>query len=194
MRIPRDTVLLLVDLQQAIDDPGWGPRNNPQAEANIAALLALWRRVGFPVIHVRHDSSEPRSPYRPGQPGHAFRPEAQPVEGERVVPKQTNSAFVGTELEAMLTETGCTTLVACGVLTANSLEATVRHAGNLGYRVFVPQDACWAVDKRDLTGRVWAAQDVHDLSLAHLDGEYARVVDTATTLAAAELTASRLKR
>jgi hypothetical protein len=32
------------------------------------------------------------------------------------------------------------------------------------------------------------------LSLAHLDGEYARVVDTATTLAAAELTASRLKR
>jgi nicotinamidase-related amidase len=193
MRIPRDTVLLVVDVQQAIDDPCFGPRNNPGAEANIAALLASWRAAGFPVVHVRHDSVEPRSPYRPGQPGHGFKPEALPLEGERVVPKQTNSAFVGTDLEAVLTEIGCTTLVACGVLTSNSLEATVRHAGNLGYRVFVPQDACWAVDKRDLTGRLWPAGDVHALSLAHLEGEYAKVVDTATTLAAAALTASRRK-
>lgn len=194
MRIPRDTVLLVVDVQQAIDDPRWGPRNNPQAEANIAALLEGWRVADFPVVHVRHDSVEPRSPYRPGQPGHAFKPEAAPRDGERVVPKQTNSAFVGTDLEDVLAEIGCTTLVACGVLTSNSLEATVRHAGNLGFRVFVPQDACWAVDKRDLTGRLWPAADVHALSLAHLDGDYAKVVDTETALAAAALTASRRRR
>lgn len=194
MRIPRDTVLLVVDVQQAIDDPRWGPRNNPQAEANIAALLEGWRAAGFPVVHVRHDSIEPRSPYRPGQPGHAFKPEAAPLDGERVVPKQTNSAFVGTDLDEVLADIGCTTIVACGVLTSNSLEATVRHAGNLGYRVFVPHDACWAVDKRDLTGRLWPAADVHALSLAHLDGEYAKVVDTEMALAAAALTASRRRR
>ena len=36
-------VLLLIDLQQAIDHPSWGQRNNPQAETQIARLLALAR-------------------------------------------------------------------------------------------------------------------------------------------------------
>jgi nicotinamidase-related amidase len=191
MRIPRDTVLLIIDMQRAIDDPRWGPRNNPQAEANVASLLAQWRACGFPVVHVRHDSVEPGSPYRPGSDGHAFKPEAAPAPGETVIGKQANSAFVGTGLEDVLAGIGCTTLVVCGVLTPNSIEATVRHAGNLGFRVFVPQDACWAVDKIDLAGRRWPAADVHALSLAHLHGEYARVVDTATTLASAALTAAR---
>ena len=60
----------------------------------------------------------------------------------------------------------------------------MRHAGNLGYRTFVVADACWTVDKVDLRGRRWAAEDVHALSLAHLNGEYANVVDTAATLLA----------
>jgi nicotinamidase-related amidase len=191
MRIPHDTVLLIIDVQMAIDDPIWGPRNNAGAEDRISALLAAWREAGFPIIHIRHDSNEPRSPYRPDQPGNGFKPQAMPAEGETVVAKQTNSAFIGTHLDKALTILGCTTLVVCGVLTPNSLEATVRHAGNLGYRVFVPEDACWAVDKRDLKGRLWPAQDVHDLSLAHMDGEYARVVDTAQAIAAARLMAGR---
>ena len=70
----------------------------------------------------------------------------------------------------------------CGVLTHNSLEATVRHAGNLGYRVLVPADAGWAVDVRDRTGRVWPAEDVHQLSLAVMNGEYAAVTETAVLL------------
>ena len=62
--------LLIVDLQKAIDDPSWGnDRNNPEAEANIAKLLALWRAKSWPVFHVRHLSHEPQSTYRPGQPG-----------------------------------------------------------------------------------------------------------------------------
>ena len=191
MRIPRDTALLIVDVQLAIDDPVWGPRNNPGAEDRIAALLAVWREARFPILHIRHDSKEPGSPYRPGQPGNAFKPQAMPLEGETILVKHTNSAFIGTDLDETLTFLGCTTLVVCGVLTHNSLEATVRHAGNLGYRVFVPKDACWAVDKRDLSGRLWPAQDVHDLSLAHMDGEYARVVDTAQAIAAARLMAAR---
>jgi nicotinamidase-related amidase len=191
MRIPRYTALLIIDVQQAIDDPVWGPRNNPGAEDRIADMLAVWREARFPIFHIRHDSREPGSPYRPGQPGNAFKPQAMPLEGETILAKHTNSAFVGTDLDDVLTSLGCTTLVVCGVLTHNSLEASVRHAGNLGYRVFVPEDACWAVDKRDLKGRIWPAQDVHDLSLAHMDGEYARVVDTAQAIAAARLMAAR---
>ncbi len=181
-RLPGDTVLMIIDVQNAIDDPVWGPRNNPGAEAAIAALLEAWRDAEMPIVHVRHDSIEPRSPYRPGQGGNAFKPETMPREGETVVAKNVNSAFVGTGLDEMLGERGVTMLVICGVLTHNSVEATVRHAGNLGYRVFVARDACWSVDVRDLTGRVWPAEDVHQLSLAKMHREYAVVTDTATLL------------
>ena len=80
------------------------------------------------------------------------------------------------------------------MLTPNSVEATARHAGNLGYQVFVVGDACWAVDKIDLRGKRWLADDVHALSLAHLHGEYASVVDAATTLRAAARAKARQRR
>jgi nicotinamidase-related amidase len=181
-RLPGDTVLMVIDVQMAIDDPTWGPRNNPDGERNIALLLDAWRDAELPIVHVRHDSVEPRSPCRPGTPGHAFKPEAAPREDEPVVPKNANSAFVGTALEDLLTARGVTTLVICGVLTHNSVEATVRHAGNLGYRVFVAADACWAVEVRDLTGRLWPAEDVHQLSLAVMHREYAMVTTTSALL------------
>jgi len=191
MRLPHDAALLVVDVQQAIDDPEWGPRNNPGAEGAIAALIAAWRAEALPIFHIRHDSVEPGSPYRPERPGHAFKAEARPLEGETVIPKSARSAFVGTRLEEALDALGATTLVVCGVLTHNSVEASVRHAADLGYRVFVVADACWAVDVVDLAGRRWPAEDVHALSLACLAGEYAEVVDLAMALAAARLARAR---
>ena len=186
-RLPSDTVLLVVDVQRAIDHPQWGPRNNPDAEHNIAALLSAWRDAGMPIVHMRHDSEEARSPYRPGTPEHAFKPEAMPRDEEPVIGKHVHSAFIGTDLDTMLTDRGTTTLVVCGVLTHNSVDATVRHAGNLGYRVFVAADACWAVDVRDLRGRLWAAEDVHQLALAVMHREYAIVSDTAALVSAATM-------
>jgi nicotinamidase-related amidase len=112
-----------------------------------------------------------------------------PTVGETIVAKQTNSAFIGTDLEALLEERGATTLVIAGVLTHNSLEATVRHAGNLGFRVAVPADACWSVDVRDRAGRLWPAEDVHQLSLAVVHGEYAEV--TTTDVAVSAIAAER---
>jgi nicotinamidase-related amidase len=194
MRLPCDAALILVDLQQAIDDPSWGPRNNPDAEQTVAALLAAWREEGLPIVHIRHDSVEPGSPYRPDRPGNRFKPEAAPLPGEPVVAKHTSSAFVDTALEETLDGFGATTLVLCGVLTHNSLEATARHAADLGYRVFVVADACWAVDLPAREGRAWPAEIVHRLALACLDGEYGEVVDSAAALAAAKLAKSRQRR
>jgi nicotinamidase-related amidase len=194
MRLPCDAALILIDLQQAIDDPSFGPRNNPDAEQAIAALLAAWREEALPIVHIRHDSVEPASPYCPGQPGNRFKPETAPLAGEAVVAKQTRSAFVATALEETLDGLGATTLVLCGALTHNSLEATARHAADLGYRVFVVADACWAVDLPVREGRPWPAEIVHRLALACLDGEYGEVVDSAAALAAAKLAKARQRR
>lgn len=177
--------LLVIDVQLAIDDPRWrqyGPRNNPDGETMIARLLAAWRGAGRPIIHVRHDSTEPDSTYRPGGPGHAFKPQARPLPDETVLAKRVNSAFIGTDLESRLRATGVRTLVVCGVITDNSVEATVRMAGNLGFEVWLVEDACWTFARRDRRGRVWPAEDVHHLTLAILDGEYCRIATTAEVL------------
>jgi len=182
VRLSKYAALIVIDLQRAIDHPSWGQRNNPQAEANVAALLEAWRGSGRPIYHVRHDSIEPNSHYRPGQPGHEFKPEALPAADEPVIGKQTNSAFIGTDLEARLRAAGHTTLVVTGVITNNSVEATVRMAGNLGFETLLVEDDTFTFGKRDWAG-VWrTATEVHAMSLANLHGEYCTVVRTEAVL------------
>ena len=178
--------LLIIDVQKAIDadyHAAVGPRNNLDAERNIARLLAAWRQSHRPIIHIRHDSTFATSAYRPGQSGNEFKKEVAPVPGERIVRKQTNSAFIGTGLENQLRQDGIETLVIAGVSTNNSVEATVRMAGNLGFQTYLVADACFTFARRDFHGRLRTADEVHSLSLANLDGEYCTVLDTDTALA-----------
>ncbi|MGA2738456.1 MAG: cysteine hydrolase family protein [Bryobacteraceae bacterium] len=170
--------MIVIDLQKAIDHPSWGARNNLDAEKNIAALLRAWRLTGRPVYHIRHDSIEPNSHCRPGQPGHEFKLENQPAAGEALIAKKTNSAFIGTDLEARLRAANQTLLVVVGVITNNSVEATVRMAGNLGFDTYLVEDAAFTFGREDWRG-VWrTADEVHAMSLANLDGEYCTVVCT----------------
>ena len=180
---PYDAALIVIDLQKAIDHPSSGQRNNPDAEKNVAALLDAWRASHRPIYHVRHDSTEPESHYRPGQPGNEFKPEAQPLAGEIVIVKQTNNAFIRTDLEARLRAAKQTVLVIAGVITNNSVEATVRMAGNLGFDTFLVEDACFTFARKDWSGRLRTADEVHSMSLANLDGEYCTVIRTADVLA-----------
>jgi nicotinamidase-related amidase len=185
--LPHLAALVVIDVQYAIDHPSWGERNNPQAEDNIAALLAAWRASGRPIYHIRHDSTEPQSHYRPGQPRHAFKPEAMPLARETVIGKRAHSAFIGTGLEAILRAAGVETLIVTGVITNNSVEATVRMAGNLGFETFLVEDACFTFGRKDWAGTPRTAAEVHAMSLANLEGEYATVVSTAAVLAALTL-------
>jgi len=178
--------LVIVDFQNAIDDPKWGRRNNPQAEAQTARLLAAWRAAGWPVVHVQHLSREADSPYRPGQPGCDFKPEFTPGPGEIVVQKRTHNAFIDTGLGAALRDRGIVTLVIAGVLLHNSVDATVRMAADLGFDTWIATDATASVDIVDLEGRHWPAEEVHALSLAQLSGEYAEIASTEVLLQAAQ--------
>ena len=170
--------LVVIDMQKGMSGPGAGERNNPQAEANIAKLLAGWRATGATVVHVRHISRTPGSPFWPGQIGAEFQEELKPLPGEHVVEKNVPDAFIHTGLERWLRVRDIAELAIVGVSTNNSVEATARTAGNLGFQTKVVSDATFAFAKRDYAGTPRTAADVHAMSLANLEGEYAQIVDT----------------
>ena len=183
--LPHNTVLILVDLQKAIDHPSWGVRNNPGAEENVRRLLSHWRRTSRPIIHIRHVSRFPGSTYRDGQPGVEFKDAAAPAPGEPVLTKQCASAFIGTPLQEMLKDHNIADVVIAGVITNNSVEATARMAGDLGFRTTVVSDATFTFGRPDFDGRERTADEVHAMSLANLEGEYASVQTTAEVLTGA---------
>lgn len=181
-KLPQSTALIVIDVQQAFLDPRWGERNNPEAESNIARLLATWRSGGRPIRHVVHDSVEPNSLLRPDSPGNAIQPVAAPKAAEPVYRKHVNSAFIGTNLEMELRQDGIDTLVIVGLTTNHCVSTTARMAGNLGFRTYVVSDATAAFARPALDGTLRPAEAVHSAALSDLHQEFATVVDTAEIL------------
>lgn len=110
----RRTALLLIDIQEGFLHPAhWGPaRSNPAFEDHISSILSKYRSLissvseesHHKIIHVAHASLSPASTLHPSAPGFAFQPFAAPKEHELVIQKNLNSAFIGTNLEAILRE------------------------------------------------------------------------------------------
>lgn len=180
--LPPNTVLLIIDVQQGLDDPRLGARCNPGAEGQMARLLEAWRAQARPVIHIQHLSTDPDSPLRPELPGCSFKPEVMPAAGEPIFQKQVNSAFIGTGLEEYLSDNNYDILVVMGLTTNQCVSTTVRMAGNMGYETYVISDATAAFDLVDHTGRQFEAADVHAISLASLHEEFATVLNTKALL------------
>jgi nicotinamidase-related amidase len=178
------TALIIIDMQNGMQSPTLPPRNNPTAEDNIARLLAAWREANRPVVCVRHISRSPTSVFAPGQDGVEFQPRFMPLAHEHVVEKNVPDAFINTGLERWLHARGIRDLVIAGVSTNNSVEASARTAGNLGFNTVVVADACFTFEKRDFNGTLRSAEDVHAMALANLHGEYAEVRTTDVVLEA----------
>jgi nicotinamidase-related amidase len=184
--LPLTATLILIDIQRGFDDPVLGRRNNPDAEANAAHLLNHWRSSGRPLIHIQHLSTSPTSPLRPGQDGVEFKHEVAPIPGERIVTKTVNSAFIGTDLEAMLRHDGATPLVIAGLTTNHCVETTTRMAGNLGFSPILVSDATATFDRTGPDGTRWPAETVHSVTLANLNDEFAEIATTDEILARIE--------
>jgi nicotinamidase-related amidase len=174
--------LIIIDMQNGINQPKLGRRNNPHAEDNMAALLAAWRAAHAPIVHVRHISRSPQSIFWPGQSGAEFQERFTPCDEEHVVEKNVPDAFINTGLERWLRVRDIQQVVIVGVITNNSVESTARTAGNLGFNTFVASDGAFTFDKADYSGIVRSAEEVHAMSLANIDKEYATVAMTSNLL------------
>ena len=172
--------LIVVDVQRACDE--WEAagkrRNNPDAVARIADLLAAFRTSGAPIFHIRHEGSKPNSAFLPSRTGYAVKDEAREQAGEPVIVKRVNSAFIGTDLEQRLHAGRIGTLVICGATTNHCVETTTRMAGNLGFDAALVRDATWTFDRVGPDGDTHSAESIHAMTLSNLNDEFARIVTT----------------
>jgi nicotinamidase-related amidase len=175
--------LIVVDVQQGFDDPVWGPRNNPACEENVGALIDAWRAEGQPIVFVRHDSTEPSSPFTPGTPGNELR-EILSGEPDLLVAKSVNSAFHGEpDLAEWLRGEDIERVVVCGVQTNMCCETTARVAANLDFDMTFVLDATHTFDLPAHDGGTITADELARVTASNLDPEFGRVVDTRQALA-----------
>jgi nicotinamidase-related amidase len=181
-----DPALIVIDVQRAFDE--WEAagkrRNNPQAVARIVDLLAAFRTRGLPIFHIRHQGTRPGSSFLPDSTGFAVKDEAREINGEPVIVKKVNSAFIGTDLERRLRGKAIRTLVICGATTNHCVETTTRMAGNLGFDARLVRDATWTFDRTGPDGDAHSAEEIHAMTLSNLNSEFARIVSASEAIAA----------
>jgi nicotinamidase-related amidase len=146
--------------------------------ANIAALLATWRSCEQPVVYIRHDSVEPGSTLRPGEPGNDLHP-VLADEPDLLVTKRVSSAFHGEpDLGAWLRERGIDQLVMCGVQTNMCCETSARLAAVLGFDVGFVLDATYTHDRVTRDGEPISADTLAQVTAVNFEPEFGRVVST----------------
>ena len=180
------TTLIVIDVQKGLDDPHYGKRSNPDAEQNMQRILKAWRLAGRPVIHIQHLSLQPESKLRPELPGCQIKDEVRPINGERIFQKETHSAFVGTALDSYLNKRGCKELVLIGLTIEHCVSSTARSADDLGFDTVIISDATAAFEAYDHVGTYVDPAVMHTVSLASLNKEFARIVNTEELLAEIE--------
>jgi nicotinamidase-related amidase len=111
-----------------------------------------------------------------------FQAPLAPLDSEHVVEKNVPDAFINTGLERWLHARGIVRVAIVGVSTNNAVEATARTSGNLGFKTYVVSDATFAFAMHDYDEVPRSALEVHAMSLANLQGEYATILTASQLL------------
>jgi nicotinamidase-related amidase len=174
------TALIVVDVQKGFDDEEfWGPRNNPECEDNVERLIAAWREQDWPIVFVRHSSTQPSSPLAPSSPGYAFK-DIITGEPDLLITKTVHSAFYGdVNLDAWLTEHEISGVAVCGIQTNMCCETTARMASDLGYEMIFVIDATHTFDLATSTRQVHMAREISRFTALTLEADFGTVMRTA---------------
>ena len=169
---PGATALVVIDMQRDFIEPGGfgATLGNDVAllqavVPSVAALIALFRSRGWPVIHTRENHAPDLSDCPPskrrhgggetrigdpgqmgrilvrGEPGCEIVGLCAPVDGELVVDKPGKGMFYATAIEATLRERGITRLVFAGVTTEVCVQTSMREANDRGFECLLISDA-----------------------------------------------------
>lgn len=178
--IDSNTALIIIDFQKGFDsEEHWGGnRNNRDAESKIVQLLVKWRASSLPVFHVLHSSLDPNSKLHKSDPGFEMKDEITPIDGEAVVIKHVNSAFIGTDLKERLDKREIKKLVIVGLTTNHCISTSARMAGNFGFDVILISDATATFDRIGINGERFDSELIHQTALASLNNEFAKVIDS----------------
>ncbi|HMG88807.1 MAG TPA: cysteine hydrolase family protein [Chryseolinea sp.] len=172
--------LILIDIQKGFENIEYwgGQRNNPNAENNCGQLLKIWRDKKLPIFHIKHCSSNANSLLNETKEGNAFKDIVKPIDGETIIKKNVNSAFIGTDLKERLDNENISKLVIVGLTTDHCVSTTTRMAGNFGYDTFLVSDATATFNKKGVNGQNFPADLIHETALASLNEEFATVITT----------------
>jgi nicotinamidase-related amidase len=173
-----DSALVVIDIQNDYFPGGAMELEGADAAAAKAGMaMRNFREKNLPVIHVRHLSLRPGATFfLPGSRGAEIHSSVQPLAGETVIEKNFPNAFRNTGLKEFLDKQNIKNLVVAGMMTHMCVDASVRHAADLGYRITLLGDAC-ATRAQSYGGETVPARQVHAAFLAALNGFYAKVVN-----------------
>lgn len=169
---PARVALVVIDMQRDFIEPGgFGDTLGNDVSRlkaivpTVAALLALFRRHGLPIIHTREAHKPDLSDCPPakrlrgapglrigdagamgriliaGEPGNAILPELAPLPGEIAIDKPGKGMFWATGLHERLQAMGITQLVFAGVTTEVCVQTSMREANDRGYDCLLIEDA-----------------------------------------------------
>ena len=172
-----EKALLIIDIQNDYFPGGRMELEGADAAAAHARkVLQKAREQKLPIFHVRHLSTRPGATFfLPGTDGAEIHKAVRPQSGETVIEKNFPNSFRATALEEKLKSAGVKELVVAGMMTHMCVDASVRQAADLGYKVTLVGDAC-ATRAQTFGGETVPARQVHAAFLAALNGFYAKVV------------------
>ena len=169
---PARTALVVIDMQRDfVESGGFGEalgNDVTQMQAiipTVAALLALFRAKGWPILHTRECHLPDLSDCPPsklsrgggalrigdvgpmgrllvrGEAGASIVPECAPLPGEMVIDKPGKGMFHATDCESLLRGAGVTHLVFAGVTTEVCVQTSMREANDRGFECLLISDA-----------------------------------------------------
>jgi nicotinamidase-related amidase len=161
---PARTAILTLDVQNDLVDVTKGVNEGGILD-RMASIIAAGRAKGCTVIHItasaRVDFADiPRN--NPlwinvrqqklmiaGTKGAAIHEKIAPLDSELVLNKTSVDPFLTTSLQQALHNADANTLILVGLWTNYVVEATARHASDIGYRVFIVSDCCASNDDQN---------------------------------------------
>ena len=169
---PSQAALVVIDMQRDFIEPGGfcdTLGNDVSRLTKIipttAALIALFRKHGMPIVHTREAHRPDLSDCPPakrlrgkpglrigdegamgriliaGEPGNQIVSELAPAAGEVVIDKPGKGMFWATGLHEMLGDRDVTQLVFAGVTTEVCVQTSMREANDRGYECLLIEDA-----------------------------------------------------